>query len=377
MDRFAVKYDLELDLESKNSLKLINDRLKDNSTVLEFGPANGRLTRYMHFNRKCTVDIVEYNKISGAEAARYARKALIGEIDGDIENYNWAEEFKEEKYDFIIFADVLEHVYNPLEVLKKCKKLLKKDGVILLSVPNIANDNIILSLLQDEFSYTSTGLLDDTHIRFFTYKSLYAMVNKLGYRVSYADYTLGGLGSTEVKVNIEDCSNELLSVFDQHLFGSIYQLVFEIKADGKENVGFKETPIMYMPSAYYEKNDIYSEDSHLECESIKCIDFKYEARFNIANLNLNNKFRFDPVEGRFCCVELLKVSTDIEDLVVFNTNAIRQDGGIFYFIAMDPIIEFYGEKLEKATYVTLQYRITNINILHELTVLEEKINALK
>lgn len=84
------KYDVHLDLVADNSLRLILERLKKNSLVLEFGPANGRLTKYLHKDMNCTVDIVEYDAHSGQAAAKYARNVFLGEQDGDIEKYRWA-----------------------------------------------------------------------------------------------------------------------------------------------------------------------------------------------------------------------------------------------------------------------------------------------
>lgn len=229
MNRLEVKYDYGLDLKSKNALKLINDRLNDNSFILEFGPANGRLTKHMSKNRNCIVDIVEYNPISGKEAAQYARKALIGEKDGDIEKYIWLSRLAGEKYDYIIFADVLEHLYDPAETLSKCRELLKDDGSILLSVPNIANNNIILSLLKDEFNYTPFGLLDDTHIRFFAYNSLNRLIEKLNYKVSYADYSLGKVGETEIPINYAAFSEFNKEIIKRHALGNVYQFIYELK----------------------------------------------------------------------------------------------------------------------------------------------------
>ena len=137
MHEYEVKYDVDLDLVNKNSLKLINDRISDNSLILEFGPANGRLTKHLKEIRNCKVDIIEINPVSGKDAAKYARKSLIGPEDGDIERFKWLEILKEEKYDYILFADVLEHLRNPEEVLDKCRILLKETGAILFSVPTV------------------------------------------------------------------------------------------------------------------------------------------------------------------------------------------------------------------------------------------------
>lgn len=228
MREHKVKYDFELDLITENSLKLINDRLTDNKEILEIGPANGRLTRYLKEKRNCVVDIVEYNPISGADAAKYARISLIGEMDGNVENDIWINKLGKNKYDYIIFADVLEHLYYPKKVLKKCKSLLKDDGKILVSIPNIANVNIILSLVKGEFNYTPTGLLDDTHIRFFTKKTFKRMVESIGYFSTYIDCTLARMYESEIDIKHDDF--KYISVEDiKHIkYGDAYQWIFEL-----------------------------------------------------------------------------------------------------------------------------------------------------
>lgn len=356
MDRLEVKYDCDLDLQGRNSLKLFNDRIKDNAKILEFGPANGRFTRFLKNNRNCCVDIVEYNNISGQEAAQYARNAFLGEKEGDIENYIWAEKLVEEKYDFILFADVLEHLYDPTKVLKVCKEFLKADGAILLSVPNIANNNIILNLLNDEFNYTSTGLLDDTHIRFFTYKTLFDIAEKLGYSVCSVDYTLGLPGETEVDIKSEKLDKYLPMISEHHL-GNIYQLVFELRKNAEISVKNEEMPIIWYPSAYYSNAGMYSEKTHLECSDLECDNDVYTAKFYVSGLVNENKFRFDPIEGCQCLLELMDIRVDMGNLNVNCANAFHQEGGCYYFLTTDPVIEFEGE-LSGATFIELRYKLT-------------------
>ena len=175
------KYDFELDVESENSLSVIISMINRNSTILEFGPANGRLTRYLHENLGCIVDIVEIDSEAGIEAAKYSRNFLVGLEDGNIENFTWCQKLNENKYDYIIFADVLEHLHDPKEVLIRVKSLLNDDGVVLLSVPNIAHNAVLLNLLENKFPYRNVGLLDNTHIHFFAYHDLKEMIKECGY----------------------------------------------------------------------------------------------------------------------------------------------------------------------------------------------------
>ena len=150
------KYDFDLELYEDNPLAWIADRVAVSSRVLEFGSADGRLTRYLKENKNCLVDIVEIDEESGKKAALYANRAFVGSGEGDIEKYCWL--LDGEKYDFIIFADVLEHLLHPWEVVKKCKKALVPQGQILASVPNIAHNSIIIDLINDRFTYHPTGL---------------------------------------------------------------------------------------------------------------------------------------------------------------------------------------------------------------------------
>lgn len=88
--------------------------------------------------------------------------------------------FGRNEFDYIIFADVLEHLTNPLEVIKYCKKLLGPGGRIVASIPNLMNITVIKELLDGNFTYTDVGLLDRTHIHLFTYNEIVKMFKEAG-----------------------------------------------------------------------------------------------------------------------------------------------------------------------------------------------------
>jgi 2-polyprenyl-3-methyl-5-hydroxy-6-metoxy-1,4-benzoquinol methylase len=93
------------------------------------------------------------------------------------------------KYDLVIFADVLEHLINPQEVLIKIKKNLKKNGVIIISLPNIANLYIRLTLLMGKFDYSDRGILDRDHKLFYTKKTAEMLLKKSNLKIISYDYT--------------------------------------------------------------------------------------------------------------------------------------------------------------------------------------------
>ena len=75
-------------------------------------------------------------------------------------------------------GDVLEHLKDPWAILGNIKENLKPDGYVVASIPNIAHGAIRLALLEGRFDYTSLGILDDTHLRFFTRESIFELFRK-------------------------------------------------------------------------------------------------------------------------------------------------------------------------------------------------------
>jgi 2-polyprenyl-3-methyl-5-hydroxy-6-metoxy-1,4-benzoquinol methylase len=99
------------------------------------------------------------------------------------------------RFDAIIFADVLEHLLNPVATLGEfTKKYLKPDGIVVVSVPNIANWQIRLSLLAGRFEYQEIGILDRTHLHFYTRKTAQELCGEAGLSVreTYGGATLLG-----------------------------------------------------------------------------------------------------------------------------------------------------------------------------------------
>lgn len=107
-------------------------------------------------------------------------------ITGDIESMTLP--YTEKYFDYIIFADVLEHLYDPEKTLNKCKNLLKDDGFVIATIPNIKYFTTLIKLiLFDEFEYKDSGILDRTHLRFFTKKSIKKLFHDCGFRVVQVD----------------------------------------------------------------------------------------------------------------------------------------------------------------------------------------------
>lgn len=220
------KYDFELDLYDENTISWIAQSVEAGSVVLEFGPANGRLTKYLKEKKECRVDIVEIDEESGCEAAQYAEVSYIGDEEGDIEKYYWLSDNK--KYDFIIFADVLEHLIHSDEVLKRCRRVIKENGKILVSIPNAAHNSVIIELFNDEFSYNPTGILDNTHVHFFTRSSFEKMAAASGWAVIGEKAKEIRVGETEIQNAYKQVPREVYKELLHRPHGNVYQYMFTL-----------------------------------------------------------------------------------------------------------------------------------------------------
>lgn len=142
--------------------------VKENQTVLDVGCSTGFISRELK-KKGCEIIGVEIDR----ESIEIFKNSCDEVIIGDIEKIDLP---YKEKFDVIIFGDILEHLKEPLNALKKSKKYLKKDGIIILSLPNIANVYIRINLLFGRFNYEDRGILDRTHLRFFTLKNMKKLV---------------------------------------------------------------------------------------------------------------------------------------------------------------------------------------------------------
>jgi len=93
------------------------------------------------------------------------------------------------RFDFIIFADVLEHLQNPTTILKECHNILNPEGEIVISIPNVAHFSNRLGLLFGMWNYGERGILDKTHLRFYTKSSFQKEIQDCGFLIKQSSST--------------------------------------------------------------------------------------------------------------------------------------------------------------------------------------------
>ena len=162
------KYTLQLDFEGESSHGLLVKNIPDKSKILEFGCSDGQLAEYVKAQKGCSVFGIDISETAVTAAMPHLSGGLVANIERD----DWQSPLGDEKFDVILFSDVLEHLSDPVKVLREAIGFLREDGRVLFSVPNIAHGDVILKLLAQRFDYTSHGLLDDTHVHFFGKENL-------------------------------------------------------------------------------------------------------------------------------------------------------------------------------------------------------------
>lgn len=156
----------------------INEPREKQMNILEIG-CNCGATLLEMVNRYSNARV--YGSEINPDAARIASFVATVKVD-NIEEH--VLEFDNGKFDYIIFGDVLEHLRNPQGALEYCKKLLCENGQIVASIPNIMHISVVGYLLNGNFTYTETGLLDKTHIHMFTYNEIVRLFSASGYEIS-------------------------------------------------------------------------------------------------------------------------------------------------------------------------------------------------
>jgi len=155
--------------------KILN-RINNNQIILDVGCATGYLGASAKKNGNSVYGI-EISEI----AIEKAREVLDGVVEGNIEEMEIP--YPEEYFDIIICSDVLEHLFDPQEVLLKLRRHLKKSGKLMISVPNVAHYSIRWMLMKGNWEYKAFGLMDYGHLRFFTKKTMSHLLEASGYRI--------------------------------------------------------------------------------------------------------------------------------------------------------------------------------------------------
>lgn len=195
-------YRRTFDPASGDSLARLSRWIRPGASVLELGAAAGYFTEWLK-QQGASVDVVDIDPEAGRATKPFARRVVIADLDSDGWEASLSGGGAPPRYDFIVCADVLEHLRDGARVLARLRPLLAPDGELLLSVPNVAHAAIIAGLLDDRFEYGGEGLLDPTHLRLYTWRSLGALLRAAGFRILDWDATEVTPYASEFRTRVE------------------------------------------------------------------------------------------------------------------------------------------------------------------------------
>lgn len=170
-----MRYTFKTDPYSSHSVILSRLRAGRGKRLLDVGSADGYLAEILSA-RGYEVTCLERDPDLAARAAGKCRRVVVADLDHQLPQLDGP-------FDVIVYGDVLEHLRDPLRVFAALNQHLRRDGVVCVSVGNVAHLWVRLQLLMGRFDYAERGLLDRTHLRFFTLRSFLRFMGDAGMEV--------------------------------------------------------------------------------------------------------------------------------------------------------------------------------------------------
>jgi len=191
-----------------------------NKRVLELGAASGHVTRAL-VAQQCRVTAVEYEADAAADLRGVADEVIVGDLNDPATLAGRTAEF-----DVVLAGDVLEHLLDPQAVLNRMAQLIVPSGRLVVSLPNIAHADVRMALVQGRFDYNPWGLLDRTHVRFFTLKTIGELVRQAGLQVIDMARVRVPAFESEIKVDRQSVPTAVVEEILDDPEAETYQFVF-------------------------------------------------------------------------------------------------------------------------------------------------------
>lgn len=178
MNREIQKETYQFSSDSTGTHMKIVNQVQKKSKVLDVGCAAGYLGKYLIDKKQCRVDGIEYDTSSAEKARKQGYQNVhVGDAVEVLSS------LPVHDYDVLIAADILEHLVEPEKALRLMKAHLNNNGVLIVSMPNIAHYSIRIKLLFGKWNMTETGILDRTHLRFYTKRTMESLFEDNGWDI--------------------------------------------------------------------------------------------------------------------------------------------------------------------------------------------------
>jgi 2-polyprenyl-3-methyl-5-hydroxy-6-metoxy-1,4-benzoquinol methylase len=229
--RGASRYDRGINIEINDPLSRIAQRIPPGAAVLDLGCGPGVLGRLTaSLKTPCTLDAVEGDPEAAATASAFYRHIIAA----DLQNADLAALLPGRRYDFIVLADVIEHLEAPGRLLRRLPALLQPQGRLLISLPHIGYAGLVADILAGRFTYRPRGLIDRTHLRFFTRASAARLLALNGFAVAATDEIVRPLVMSEFgAATVDALEPAVRSALLTRTDALLYQMLIEAAPSGQ------------------------------------------------------------------------------------------------------------------------------------------------
>jgi 2-polyprenyl-3-methyl-5-hydroxy-6-metoxy-1,4-benzoquinol methylase len=237
------KYEYAVDTTADTAPARVVRMIGKNKKVLEVGSGPGSITKQLKSIGGCTITALEIDP----KAIELVKQFCEAVHSADLNASDWDEVVAGQKFEVVLAADVLEHVYDPLSVLKKMTSLMSENGRVVLSLPHVGHSAIAACLLLEDFDYRDWGLLDKTHIRFFGLKNIQDLVLKAGLTITRSEFVVRHPDETEFSEKWAKLNSSVQQALLTNRHGLVYQVVLEAQVITAGNVTLKllEQPVVH------------------------------------------------------------------------------------------------------------------------------------
>ena len=217
-------YEYEFDLDGNSAAAAVIRFVKPGSKVLEIGAGSGAITKHIVETRKCEAVAVEINPVSVKKLEQICESVHALDLNDTL----WPKAlFKSGKFDYVIAADVLEHVYDPWTVLRGMKSMLNDTGSIILSLPHAGHSSVVANFYDGDVEYQEWGLLDKTHVRFFGLHNIEGLYESAGLAIVRCHFVMKPPKQTEFADRWKALPLEIRKALGNRKIANVYQIVTE------------------------------------------------------------------------------------------------------------------------------------------------------
>jgi 2-polyprenyl-3-methyl-5-hydroxy-6-metoxy-1,4-benzoquinol methylase len=215
-------YEYDFDPSSETAPANVVRMVGKNKRVLEIGCGPGSITKVLAQQENCQITGLELD----LEAIKIVTPYCVHVMQADLNSSDWPNLVNDiEKFDVLVAADVLEHLYDPWKALQRMVPLINANGYIVISLPHVGHAAVMSCLINGDFEYRDWGLLDRTHIRFFGLKNIEALFTQANLKIIEVKYVTTPPEETEFAASWSKLSSSLQDTLMNCKDSEVYQVV--------------------------------------------------------------------------------------------------------------------------------------------------------